>query len=447
MPRKKVLIVDDEPGMCEFLAVALERLGYEPTAFCDPTEAISTEPFDFDAALVDVRMPRMDGLTCLAGLRSRRREMPIIVMTAYASVETAVEAMRRGAYDYLAKPFKIEELGLVLSRAVGGGRKTQLEMVGSSPAMRRLRECIARVGPTQSTVLLLGESGTGKELAARAIHACSLRSAGPFVAVDCGALPETLLESELFGHVKGAFTGAVGDKKGLFEVASGGTLFLDEVGEMSLGLQAKLLRTLQEREVRPVGGTKSVPVDVRVVAATNADLERLVREGAFREDLYFRLSVIPVRIPPLRERGEDIRILAEHFLRTFAAELGKRVCGFQEDALRALETYSWPGNVRELENAIERATVLATGEFITLEDLPEKLRGPASRLQSLTLPEGMSLKETVEDLERTLILRALEECGWNQRRAAKRLGVSRQNLQYKMKKYGFTSASGREGRR
>jgi len=443
MPVRKVLIIDDEPGICEFLSIALERLGYRTKSFTDPREAISAEPFDFDAALVDVRMPQMDGLTCLAGLRARRREMPIIVMTAYASVQTAVDAMRRGAYDYLAKPFKVEELALVLSRAVGGGKKSAFEMIGSSQAMRRLRESIARVAPTQSTVLLLGESGTGKELAARAIHSSSLRSTGPFVAVDCGALPETLLESELFGHVKGAFTGAVGDKKGLFEVASSGTLFLDEVGETSLALQAKLLRTLQEREVRPVGGTKSVPADVRVIAATNADLEELVRQGLFREDLYFRLSVIPLRVPPLRERGADVRLLAEHFLKAFAAEDGEAV-SFDEDALRALETYSWPGNVRELENAVERATVLAVGERIGANDLPEKLLATRRPPDVPALREGMSLKETVEGMEKRLILQALDESSWNQHRAAKRLGISRQNLQYKMKKYALAGVSRKE---
>jgi len=448
-----VLVVDDEESMCEFLEVALTREGYIVETVTDPIKVVEGElGWDFDVAIVDIKMPRLSGLDVLRALKENNKDIAVIMITAYASVESAVAAMKEGAYDYIMKPFKLDEVRIIIKKALE--RKLLVEenrqlqsifktqegfgnLIGKSEKMRELYEKIKKVAPTNSTVLICGESGTGKELVARAIHYNSLRAGGPFVAVDCTALPETLLESELFGHVKGAFTGAVADKKGLFEVADGGTIFLDEVGDISPAIQAKLLRVLQERAFKPVGGTKTIQVDVRVVAATNKNLEELVRKGSFREDLYYRLSVIPLYIPPLREREGDIPLLARHFVRKYAEENGKEVEGISDEALRLLVQYPWPGNVRELENVIEQAVTLATGSLITPEDLPEHIKsGRIEHLANNITLQG-TLKDTIETLEKELILKALREAGGNQYRAAKRLGLSRQNLQYKIRKYGI----------
>ena len=448
----KVLVVDDEPSMCEFLSIALSRDGYDVETTTDPL-AVIDGGFGgrSDVAIVDMRMPTADGADVLRAIKQREPEMPVIMITAYASVESAVDAMRMGAYDYITKPFQVEEMRAVLRKALEhkklGDENKQLHRMlsarrslpamGRSPQMRAVYDKAAKIAQTNSTVLIFGESGTWKELLARAIHYGSLRAERPFVAVDCGALPETLLESELFGHVRGAFTGAVAEKEGLFDAADTGTIFLDEVGEIGQAVQVKLLRVLQEREVKPVGGTANHPVDVRVIAATNRDLEAAATAGTFREDLFYRLAVIPMSLPPLRDRDGDVPILAREFLREYAEANGKHIEDVAEDAMHLLCSYRWPGNVRELENAIEQAVVLASGTHITSEDLPSRVRSLAARGGPVPDDDEMNLKDKVEYYERELIVRELRRSGGNRYRAAKLLGVSRQNLQYKIKKYNL----------
>lgn len=448
----KVLVVDDEPSMCEFLSIALSKDGYRVEATTQPREVLEGGLVDgADVAIVDMRMPGVSGTEVLQAIKRRRPETPVIMVTAYASVQSAVEAMREGAFDYITKPFQMDEIRVVLRNAFErrrlGEENRQLQRMlsarrsfpemGRSPQMRRIYEKAGRIAQTNSTVLICGESGTGKELLARAIHYGSLRAERPFVAVDCGALPETLLESELFGHVRGAFTGAVSDKPGLFDEADTGTIFLDEIGEIGQAVQARLLRVLQEREVKPVGGTVPHPVDVRVIAATNRDLEAEVAAGRFREDLFYRLAVIPISLPPLREREGDVPILAHEFLREYAEENGKKLEGISPEAMDLLCRYSWPGNVRELENAIEQAVVLARGPMIMPEDLPGRVREAEVPSSGDGSSEAVNLKEKVEMFEKELIVRELKRARGNRYRAAKRLGISRQNLQYKIKKYNL----------
>jgi DNA-binding NtrC family response regulator len=401
--------------------------------------------------LTDVRLPDGDGLEILRHVKAASPETAVIVMTAYGTAETAVLARKLGAEAYVLKPFDVDEVRIVIRDALATRdlreenvrlRREMKErfglgsLVGVSTAMASLFEMVRAIAPATSTVLISGESGTGKELVARAIHALSPRSARPFVSVNCGALPDTLLESELFGHMKGAFTDAHATKKGLFEAAHGGTLFLDEVGETSPAMQVKLLRALQDRRIRRVGGNDEIEVDVRVIAATNAPLDQLVREKRFREDLFYRLQVIPVHAPPLRERREDIPVLAEHFLQRFAREMGKRVVKVSDEAMEILKRHPWPGNVRELENVIERAVALETTEAVLPERLPEGLRSPATPAAAVVLGPGFDLDAHLQAVEAGLLRQALEESGGERGEAARRLGVTARQLRYLLQKHG-----------
>jgi len=444
----RVLVADDDPVACDLLREVLAKEGYEVEVAGGGREALEKgNQRSFDVALLDVWMPDLDGLEVLRGLKAVSPETIIIMMTAFGSIETAIQAIKEGAYDYVSKPFKLEEIKLTISRALERRRlvlenlrfKQELKekyrfenIVGSSDRMLEVYKVIARVAPTRSTVLIQGETGTGKELIARAIHYNSPRADRPFVAIDCSALAESLLESELFGHVKGAFTGAVVAKRGLFEEAHGGTCFLDEVGEISLSTQAKLLRVLQEHEVKRVGGTESVKVDVRVIAATNKDLEKLVAEGRFREDLFYRLSVVTIHLPPLRERREDIPLLVNYFLRKYAAENNRPISHASPEAMALLTEYDWPGNVRELQHVIERAVALTTNAVLLPEDLPPKLRGVSE--------EGASTGEsslTLRELEKRHIQRVLKQTKGNKKRAAELLGIHRRTLYRLAKRYGI----------
>jgi DNA-binding NtrC family response regulator len=443
----RVLIVDDEQHQRDILQMILESEGYTTSSAANGRQALRlVREQHFDVALTDLKMPYMSGITLLEELLREQPGICVLLMTAHGTIDSAVEAMRKGAFDYLTKPLDREELLLVLKRVMERANlvrenrmlQEQLQerfrlenMVGAHGSMQEVFRLVQKVAPSNSTVLVYGESGTGKELVARAIHHLSPRRNRPFYAVSVAALPETLLEAELFGHEKGAFTGAEVRKVGLFEQASGSTLFLDEVGELKKDLQVKLLRVLQEREITRVGGQERIHVDVRIVAATNRDLERAVREGEFRDDLYYRLNVIPIFLPPLRDRPTDIPLLVEHFLAKYD---GERRRSMSADALRVILAYDWPGNVRQLESTIERAVLLAEGETITQEDLPPAVRtGILAPRESLALeiPEsGIDL----EALERSLILKALEKAGGNITRAARLVGLSRRTLQYRLEK-------------
>ncbi|MBE0556188.1 MAG: sigma-54-dependent Fis family transcriptional regulator, partial [Proteobacteria bacterium] len=413
-------------------------------------DAVAKEAFDL--ILLDIRMTKMDGIEALGEIRKISPQVPVLIMTAYASVKTAVEALKAGAFDYLTKPLDIEELKILIDKAMDhyhlrqenlvlkerlGDRFDFARIIAASPKMKALLETLAMVAPSDATVLIMGESGTGKEVIANAIHHNSPRSGEAFIKVSCAALPETLLESELFGHEKGAFTGAVARREGRFQLAHRGTIFLDEVGEMSPALQAKLLRVLQEKEFEPLGGTRTLKVDIRVITATNRDLEREVKEGRFREDLYYRLNVVPLILPPLRERREDIPLLADHFLALFREKNRKPIKAISGKALDLLIRYDWPGNVRELENVIERAVILARDEVLVPADLPPQIRmlsGEAGQ-DTFAIPSGMSLDE----MERALIVKTLEETGGNRTRASEILGINRRTLQNKLKEYGLAA--------
>jgi two-component system response regulator AtoC len=450
---RSVLIVDDEESMRHLLSVILRDHGYEARAVSNGEDALKElAARDYDLVLSDVRMPRMDGLKLLREVQRIRPDLTFIVMSAYGTHDTAIEAMKAGAYDYVSKPFKPDEVVLVLKKAEERERlarenrrlRTELaegyrieNLIGTSEAMQEVLRQVRKVAPLKTTVLLGGESGTGKELVARAIHELSPRASFPFVAVNCGAIPGELMESELFGHVRGAFTDASRNKKGLFAEADGGTLFLDEIGEMPAGLQVKLLRVLQDEEVRRVGDNRSEKVDVRVVAASARDLGRAVREGQFREDLFYRLNVIGVRLPALRERPEDIPLLARHFLAKYARLRPEApVGGISDGALEALRAYRWPGNVRELEHAVERALVLCEGSEIREEDLPDEVRAPTAAPPGLP-EETCSIKRATRLVEEQLIRRALERTGGNRTRAAEILEISYRALLYKIKEYGI----------
>ena len=457
----RILIVDDEAGMREFLRIFLEREGFQVESAQDGQEALrAAKKTPFDLIITDLRMPGMDGVSLLQGLCKFQPEVPVILMTAYASADSAIEAMKLGAYDYLTKPFRVEEIKQVIARALevkaerGAGilpwssepfPEPAEGIIGRSPKMIELYKLISKVATVTGTVLITGESGTGKELVARTIHKNSDRASAPFLAVSCGAIPETLLESELFGHVKGAFTGAVVAKAGLFEVANGGTVLLDEIAETSLAIQVKLLRVLQERVFRRVGGTEDVEVDVRVIAATHQDLKELIRKEQFRDDLYYRLNVIPIHLPPLRERREDIPLLAMNFLAKYSHENKRPVRAITPEAMELLLRYPWPGNVRELENVIERAVALGTEGVLTAESLPEQFRveSPESRDERpdhprlSTLDSPLDLDEVVSRVERDLILEALRQAGGVQKKAAQLLGLSFESFRYRMKKYGI----------
>jgi two-component system response regulator PilR (NtrC family) len=460
-----ILIVDDERSMREFLGIYLKRSGHRVDAAANADAARKAMAArEFDVVITDLKMPDGSGLEVLSESKHLHPDTQVIVVTAYATAETAIAAMKAGAYDYLTKPFKVDEVGLVVERALERrvlqsqnvvlrdeikGRYKLERLIGKSPPMQRVFEVIRKIAPARTSVLLIGESGTGKELAARAVHELSGRDADAFIAVNCGAIPETLIESEFFGHVKGAFTGANSERPGLFEAAHGGTIFLDEIGELPVPMQVKLLRVLQERKVKKVGGTQEKEVDVRVVAATNRDLEAEVEKGTFRQDLFYRLNVIQLRLPPLRERREDVPILVDHFVRKFAAEHGRKISGVDPDAMSALVNHSFPGNVRELENLIERAVTLAPADRIPLDTLP-----PLNSLSTAqphlgpepALPEaGMDLEKALEDFERGIIIKALERTGGNRTEAARLLGVTFRSLRYRLSKLGITGGEGGDG--
>jgi two-component system response regulator PilR (NtrC family) len=455
----RVLVVDDERSMQEFLEILLRKEGYDVTTAGDVAGALlALESDDYDLVISDIQMPDRSGLDLLRAIRQTQPEVLVVMITAFATTETAIAAMKEGAYDYITKPFKVDEIKLVVQKALEKkllstenarlrhelrSERQQRHLVGNSPRMQQLYEMIGRVAATKTNVLIVGESGTGKELVARAIHAESERTDKPFVALNCAAIPENLLESELFGHVKGSFTGAVGNKSGLFELADTGTLFLDEVGELSPPLQVKLLRALQEKTIRRVGGTSDRRVDVRIVAATNRRLEEEVAAGRFREDLYYRLNVIQLVLPPLRERMDDLPLLVHHFVEKYARELGKVVRGVTDDAMARLRSYAYPGNVRELENVIERAVALSRSEWIEVEALPPTLLERGEERPGSRLPGGsVDLDNLVADYERGLLMDALRRSGGVKKRAAQLLGISFRSLRYRLEKLGLDEPDG-----
>ena len=455
----RVLVVDDEQGLRDMLSILLRREGYDVSvapSFTTGCQAVEGAPTPFDLVLTDLMMPDGSGLDVLTRAKARTEHTEVIVMTAYGDVETAIDAMKRGAYDFVTKPFATSELRALARKALERRAlatenqmlRAQVErarppgIVGHSAAMRRVLDLVQRVADGKTTVLITGESGTGKERIARAIHDLSERKDKPFLVVNCGAIPEELIESELFGHEKGAFTGATQKRLGSFREADGGTVLRDEVGELALPLQVKLLRVLQERKVRGVGSSQETAVDVRVLAATNRNVEQDVKDGKFRQDLYYRLNVIRIELPPLRERREDIAELAEYLLRRCAAEHKKEITGFSPDAMRALDSYAFPGNVRELENAIERAVALAPASVIGLGDLPREVVGRAASPTAdlFVLPEdGCDLDQVLGEGERRLILQALERTGGVRVQAAKLLHVSLRSLRYRLQKLGVAT--------
>ncbi len=452
---EKILIVDNEKSMRDFLSIVLKKEGYWVETAEDGDHALKCFEKDiFDLVLTDIKMPRVSGLELLKALKSVSSETVIVMMTAFASTETAIEAMKEGAYDYLTKPFQIDEVKLIIKNALERKKLRQenthlrrelkdqatfTQIIGKSEKMNKVLDLVRKVADSKSNILIYGESGTGKELIARAIHFNSSRRDRPFVTVNCSALPEALLESELFGHMKGSFTGAIGNKEGLFEVAHEGSIFLDEIGETSLSIQVKLLRVLQEKEFRRVGGTKDLKVDVRIIAATNKELEKLVAEGRFREDLYYRLDVIPITLPPLRERPEDIPLLADFFLHQFNQSLGKQIEGIQPDAMRLLVNHEWKGNVRELENAVERAVALASNKTLTLEAFSEGMlkQSPTSPIPATIPEEGLHLENLIGKIEKELLLKALQETHWVKKEAAKLLHINFRSFRYRLDKYGI----------
>ena len=455
MNRKiRVLIVDDDRGHRITLNTLLQSWGHETGTAEDGVQAVAcVKEASWDAVLMDVRMAEMDGISAMKEIKAYNPAIPILIMTAYSSVETAISALKSGAYDYLMKPLDFDLLKLTLDRAVEhAGLKEENrqlradlgdspldEVIGSSPAMKDLGEMLVMIAPSEATVLITGESGTGKELVARLIHRKSTRSHNPMVVVNCAALTDTLLESELFGHERGAFTGADRRREGLFMQADGGTLFLDEIGETSAAMQAKLLRVIQEREFQRVGGESVISVDVRIIAATHRDLAAEVKAGRFREDLYYRLNVVSLTIPPLRKRDGDIPLLVQHFADKYAAKNRKHVKGITPEAMDRLIRHPWPGNVRELENTLERAVILMCGEFVSERELPMTLAagsGPAPRPETASSMAGRPLAE----LEKEAILATLRETGGNKSETARRLGINRKTLHLKLKNYGLDGA-------
>jgi two-component system response regulator PilR (NtrC family) len=464
MSQASILVVDDEEVIRDPLRLVLEGAGYKVSLAENGAEGLElARKGSYDAAIVDIMLPEMDGLTVLDEMKKVDPELVVLMITAYASVETAIEAMKKGAFDYVAKPYKHEELLHILrnglnqrrlqdeNRQLRSALKDQgrfTEIVGKSPRMVQVFQLVAQAAPSRSTILVVGESGTGKELVAKAIHANSPRAEKPFVVVNSGSLPHDLLESNLFGHVKGAFTGAVYAKKGLFELADKGTLFFDEIGNIPLETQAKLLRVMQEREFMRLGGVETIRVDVRVVAATNVDLRRADDEGRFREDLYYRLNVIAVPLPPLRHRKEDIPALVQHFADKYSKENGKTVDGVTPEVMQTLMDYDWPGNVRELENVVERGVVLATGPLIGKELVPEHVRSsPSFHIPQMNVPpEGINLREVIGHFEKGLIESTLEATGGVQKDAARLLGLKPTTLNEMIKRHSILLPRDRERR-
>lgn len=466
--RARILVVDDEPSIRTVLKAHLARDGHDVAAAADGAEAVGAlTQAPFDLVISDLRMPGMSGLELLSWCTREQPGLPVILITAHGTVDAAVEALKLGAQDFITKPFDLDELKQAVDKALRverarrrnwlddsllGPEAGRFDLIGKTAAMQRVYTLVEKVADSPTTVLIVGESGTGKELVARALHQSSGRKNGPFIPVNCGAIPEALFESELFGHEKGAFTGAASAKPGKFELADGGTLFLDEVGELPRDLQVKLLRALQERTIDRVGGTRPLKVDVRVIAATNVDLQTLVGSGAFREDLYYRLAVVPIRLPALRERRDDIPLLVRHFVHRFNERLGMKVTQVDDAVMSRLVEWHWPGNIRELENTIERGVLLADGDALATDVLPTATPEPAAGDRGDGLPPvepgGIGLKEYVRvhtaRLERDLILRSLEVENSNVTRTARRLDISRKALQLKMKEYGLRDEGGSE---
>ena len=448
----KVLIVDDEPGMRSLLSRVMEKEGYQSRAAADGAQALElVKAGEWDLVVADIDMPVMDGIEMLKRVHEVQPRLPVIMITAYATVESAVEAMKFGAVDYITKPFAMDELKIVVAKVFERQRliderdmllaqvKDRYDLkgiVGVSQRMRDVVDMALSVAPSTASVLIEGETGTGKELVARAIHDHSDRSERAFVVVNCGALAEGVLESELFGHERGAFSGAIASRKGRFELADGGTLFIDEVGELPPQAQVKLLRFLQNHEFERVGGSAVLKSDARIVAATNRDLKTMVREGTFRDDLFYRLNVVHIDVPPLRVRREDVEHLARHFLDKYCGQMNKKLGELSPEVLHALEAYDWEGNVRELENVMERAVVLCKGDSVTLRDLPEEVRDEKSSGEAVTMPTG-TLTEILESMERQILVKTLERSGGSQTRTASDLGIKRTTLRYKMGKYGL----------
>ncbi|MGZ3614996.1 MAG: sigma-54-dependent transcriptional regulator [Thermodesulfobacteriota bacterium] len=457
MIKDKILVADDEQSMREFLDIMLKKEGYKVSLASNGEEVAKLVENDlFDLVLLDIRMPKLDGISALKKIKSNAPETIVIMITAYASADTAIKAMKEGAYDYITKPFKVEEIKLIIKNAL---EKKNLQkenillkqvvrdrfhfgnIIGQSPKMVALYDLLEKVSPTKTNILITGESGTGKELVAKAIHYNSPRKEKPFVTLNCGAIPESLIESELFGHMKGAFTDAIATKKGLFEVADEGTIFLDEISELPLLMQVKLLRVLQDKEFKRVGGTEDIRVDVRIMAATNKDLEEAVKEKRFREDLFYRLNVIQIKLPPLRDRKEDIQILANHFLKKYSQELSKAISKISPEALQILLNYEYPGNVRELQNIIERAVALEGSQELTphnlssyLSEQPLLKKGPID----IEIPnDGIDLEKMVEDLERSLLLKALDRTKGIKKKAAELLHINFRSMRYRLEKYGL----------
>jgi two-component system response regulator PilR (NtrC family) len=455
---EKILVVDDEQSLREVLSIMLKRAGYAVTSATGGEEAVELLQKEiYDLVITDLRMPKVDGMEVLSAVKSVSPETVVLIITAFASADSAVEAMKQGAYDYLTKPFQVDEVQLIIRNALEKRRLTTenmilkremasqssfAQLVGQSDAMQKVFEVVRKVADSKSNVLICGESGTGKELVARAIHYNSARSALPFVAVNCSAVPETLLESELFGHMKGSFTGAIANKAGLFEIANGGTIFLDEIGDTTPTIQVKLLRVIQEREFRRVGGSQDIKVDVRVVAATNKDLEKAVADGSFREDLYYRLDVIPIKLPPLRMRTGDIPLLVNHFLERFAQESGKFRPSLSSDAMQVLLEHEWRGNVRELENLIERVVAFSVDGSVTDVDVRGWLHRPLTPPPAQGMPldltdEGVDLEGLINGIEKDLLLKALERSKWVKKKAARMLRLNTRSFRYRLEKYAI----------
>jgi two-component system, NtrC family, response regulator PilR len=455
---EKILVVDDEQSLRDVLSIMLKRAGYVVTTAMDGEEAIELVNREiFDLVITDLRMPKVDGMEILKAVKSTSPETVVLLITAFASADSAVEAMKQGAYDYLTKPFQIDEVQMIIRNALEKRRLTTenmllkremasqssfAQLVGQSDAIQKVFEVVRKVADSKSNVLICGESGTGKELVARAIHYNSIRSTRPFVAVNCSAVPETLLESELFGHMKGSFTGAIANKAGLFEIADGGTIFLDEIGDTTPTIQVKLLRVIQEREFRRVGGSQDIKVDVRIVAATNKDLEKAVADGSFREDLYYRLDVIPIRLPPLRMRTGDIPLLVTHFLERFSKESGKPKPVISPEAMHVLLGHEWRGNVRELENLIERVVAFSVEGPVTETEVRGWLHRPTAQPQQQAMPmdltdEGLDLEGLINGIEKDLLLKALERSKWVKKKAARMLRLNTRSFRYRLEKYAI----------
>jgi two-component system, NtrC family, response regulator PilR len=453
-----ILVCDDQRSICEMLDISLRKEGHRvETVNAGEAAKKKLSSANYEVLITDIKMPQTDGIEVLRYARQSSPETSVILITAVEDYEAAVQAVKGGAFDYIHKgPGLLDELKISVGRALetlalqqqnfalkrdAASRNSLENIVGGSPAVEKLKATIRTVAPTSSTVLIYGESGTGKELVARAVHACSPRASEPFVSINCGAFPETLLESELFGYMKGAFTGASQNKRGLFEVASGGTIFLDEISEMSVSMQVKLLRVLQERSIRPVGGTQETPIDVRVIAATNKDLRQMVSDNTFREDLYYRVSVIPIQVPPLRERREDVELLANHFLKKYANAAQKSIVRIRQESLETLRNFDWPGNVRQLENTVERAVAMETSDVLKVDleaDHPRAraVNGSGNGHHPANVPaDGMDFEKYVAEIERSLIESALQQSGGVQTRAAELLKVSYRSFRHLLKKY------------